>query len=228
MDSKRLTCRRGYARCGTVSELKITTGVVRADVQGTRIKPCRVELHLQPFTPAQWDRVLMIVSSQLGHVAALLGGKLPPEVVADVAEAGLLLLPGTGDIRPSCSCPDFTIPCKHAEAVCYLVATELDRDPFGLLAVRGRGRDAVLAALREMRAATVGGASWRVETDEPGCPLGIPSPRGPPLFRSRRCRRHRCHRRPREQSWMRTRGPGSISRATKTSPAGPPASSAGR
>ncbi len=170
LDSNRLSRGRGYARRGTVSDLKITTGVVRADVQGTRLKPYRVELHLRPFTPAQWDRVLEIINSQLGHVAALLDGELPPEAVADVAEAGLSLLPGPGDIRPSCSCPDVAVPCKHAAAVCYLIASELDRDPFGLLAVRGRGREAVLAALRELRAATVGEAAGRVETDEPGVP----------------------------------------------------------
>ncbi|MFL6221975.1 MAG: hypothetical protein ACJ75K_03915, partial [Actinomycetes bacterium] len=41
--------------------------------------------------------------------------------------------------------------CKHAAAVCYLVAGALDADPFSLLLLRGRRRDEVLAALRARR-----------------------------------------------------------------------------
>jgi hypothetical protein len=72
-------------------------------------------------------------------------------VVDDVRAAGLELLPSSGDIQLSCSCPDFANPCKHAAAVCYLLADELDADPFALLQLRGRGRSELLAALRERR-----------------------------------------------------------------------------
>ncbi len=73
--------------------------------------------------------------------------------------AGIDLLPGPGEIGPRCSCPDWADPCKHAAAVCYLVADVLDHDPFELFHVRGRNRDAVLAALRARRASASGGRS---------------------------------------------------------------------
>jgi uncharacterized Zn finger protein len=47
-----------------------------------------------------------------------------------------------------CSCPDWGVPCKHLAAVCYVLAEAFDDDPFQMLAWRGRGRDALLAALR--------------------------------------------------------------------------------
>ena len=47
-----------------------------------------------------------------------------------------------------CSCPDWEVPCKHLAAVCYVLAEEFDRDPFAMLAWRGKGRDELLAALR--------------------------------------------------------------------------------
>ncbi|HYV77452.1 MAG TPA: hypothetical protein VE979_04955, partial [Streptosporangiaceae bacterium] len=43
-------------------------------------------------------------------------------------------------------------PCKHLAAVCYVLAEEFDRDPFGMLAWRGKARDELLAALRLIQA----------------------------------------------------------------------------
>jgi uncharacterized Zn finger protein len=51
----------------------------------------------------------------------------------------------------SCSCPDRAVPCKHAAAVCYPMADVLDADPFALLLLRGRGRQPILAGLRQLR-----------------------------------------------------------------------------
>jgi hypothetical protein len=47
-----------------------------------------------------------------------------------------------------CSCPDWSVPCKHASAVLYVLAEAFDDDPFLVLAWRGRGREELLAALR--------------------------------------------------------------------------------
>src|SRR5205085_12591141 len=90
-------------------------------------------------------------SAKLGHAAALLDGELPPEIATDAADAGLDLLPGGGEIGPRCSCSDDADPCKHAAAVCYLVADALDADPFVLLLLHGRTRDEVLAGVRARR-----------------------------------------------------------------------------
>ena len=62
---------------------------------------------------------------------------------------GLDLLPGAGELQPRCSCPDWAAPCKHAAAVCFLVADALDADPFGVLLLRGLGREEVLAGLED-------------------------------------------------------------------------------
>jgi uncharacterized Zn finger protein len=55
-----------------------------------------------------------------------------------------------------CSCPDWEVPCKHLAAVCYVLAEEFDRDPFGMLAWRGKARDELLAALRQIQAGSAG------------------------------------------------------------------------
>ncbi|OSC47127.1 hypothetical protein B5181_42380, partial [Streptomyces sp. 4F] len=70
-----------------------------------------------------------------GHIAALLDKELPHSL----ADCGVPLLPGPGDLAPQCSCPDSGHPCKHAAALCYQTARLLDADPFVLLLLRGRG-----------------------------------------------------------------------------------------
>ena len=67
-------------------------------------------------------------------------------------EAGVALFPERGShLITSCTCPDWATPCKHAAAVCYLMAEAFDDDPFLLLAFRGREREALLAELRARR-----------------------------------------------------------------------------
>jgi uncharacterized Zn finger protein len=163
LDPNRLPRGRGYARSGAVGELTISPGEIRAAVQGSRRTPYTVQVRVRPFGSAEWERVLDVVAGQLGHTAALLDGELPPEVADDVAAAGLDLLPGPGEVGPRCSCPDWADPCKHAAAVCYLVADALDADPFALLLLRGRSKDEVLAGLRSRRRATAGAAPDGIE-----------------------------------------------------------------
>ena len=159
LDPNRLPRGRSYARSGAVGELAVAPGEITAPVQGRRARPYGVHVRVRQFDPREWDGLLDTVAAQIGHTAALLDGELPPEILEDVAAAGLDLLPGPGDLQPRCSCPDWADPCKHAAAVCYLVAEVLDTDPFALLLLRGRDREAILSALRSRR----GGASSGVE-----------------------------------------------------------------
>ena len=151
LDPNRLPRGRDYARGGSVGQLVLAPGEVRAQVQGRKTVPYEVRIRVRRFADDEWDRVLEAISAQLGHAAAMLDGELPPEVAADVAAAGLDLLPAAGEVGPRCTCPDDADPCKHSAAVCYLVADALDADPFAVLLLRGRTRGEVLAGLRARR-----------------------------------------------------------------------------
>jgi uncharacterized Zn finger protein len=151
LDQNRLPRGRTYARTGAVGEVTVAPGIISAPVQGSRATPYRVRIGVTPFTEAEWDRVLDAMAAEIGHVAALLDGELLPAIADDVRSAGVDLLPGPGDLVPRCSCPDWADPCKHAAAVCYVVADSLDEDPFGLFLMRGRSRAELLDALRARR-----------------------------------------------------------------------------
>jgi hypothetical protein len=171
LDPGRLSRGRSYARRGSVLELTVSPGEVEAAVQGSRVTPYQVTVRIRAFSGAEWDSVLDVVSAQIGRVAALLDGELPPEVIDDVHDAGLDLLPGAGEVLTHCTCPDFAVPCKHSAAVCYLIADALDDDPFALLLLRGRHKDELLASLRSRRGTTTG-ASVTPRTPPP---VGIPA-----------------------------------------------------
>jgi uncharacterized Zn finger protein len=174
LDPNRLPRGRDYAGSGAVGELVLAPGEVRARVQGRLSEPYEVRVRVRRYGEDEWDRVLGAISAQLGRAAALLDGELPPEVAADVAAAGLDLLPGSGEVGPRCTCPDDADPCKHSAAVCYLVADALDADPFVVLLLRGRTRGEVLAGLRSRRRgmeparSTAPGAAAVDEAGDPG------------------------------------------------------------
>lgn len=153
LDPNRLPRGRTYARQDKVVAMSVGMGIVRAHVQGTRPTPYVVTLNIRKFTDPEWERVLDAIASKAGHTAALLDGELEPGIVDDARSVGVELFPTAGELTLRCSCPDWAIACKHAAAVCYLVADRLDVDPFELLELRGMPRTHVMAALRSRRSA---------------------------------------------------------------------------
>ncbi|MEU6103443.1 SWIM zinc finger family protein [Streptomyces flaveolus] len=149
LDPKRLARGRGYAEQGHVDAITVTPGLVLAYVQGSRPRPYRVQVRLRTLGDADWERFLDTAAERPGHIAALLDKELPHSL----ADCGVPLLPGPGDLAPQCSCPDSGHPCKHAAALCYQTARLLDADPFVLLLLRGRGERELLDALSRLSAA---------------------------------------------------------------------------
>jgi uncharacterized Zn finger protein len=147
----RLSRGRNYARSGQVLTLDIGTGHVTATVQGSRIKPYRVKLTVDPLTTRQWRRVEEALAARAIFRARLLAGEMPAEIEDVFAACGTPLFPKSiRDLGMTCSCPDWEVPCKHLAAVCYVLAEAFDDDPFAMLAWRGKGRADLLAALRRL------------------------------------------------------------------------------
>jgi uncharacterized Zn finger protein len=145
-DGGRLARGRAYARKGQVMDFELAPGRVSGRVQGSRPEPYRVTIEIPAYDEAQWTAVTAALGSQAIYRAALLAGDMPHEIVDLFAGHELPLFPDLLDI--TCSCPDWSVPCKHGSAVLYVLAEAFDDDPFLVLAWRGRGRDELLTALR--------------------------------------------------------------------------------
>jgi uncharacterized Zn finger protein len=164
----RLTRGRRYARSGQVMDLRVASGAVSARVQGSRARAYKVRLELEPLDDAEWSAAIELMAKQAVFAARLLAGEMPDEIEGAFTEAGLSLFPrGTRDLGTACSCPDWANPCKHVAATLYILAEQFDRDPWAILAWRGRTREQVLAQMRELRGAGSPGDAARPPTCEP-------------------------------------------------------------
>lgn len=151
LDPNRLARGRTYARQGAVGALTIASGHAAARVTGKHGRYYRVDIAVRQLAPTEWDQVADAIAARAAHAAALLEGELDPAIVDDTMAVDVRLLPGAGDLRTDCSCPDWAEPCKHSAAVCYMVAAELDRDPFVLFLLRGIERDELMRLVRARR-----------------------------------------------------------------------------
>jgi uncharacterized Zn finger protein len=138
-----------YARNGSVLRLEISKGMVYAEVQGSQKSPYRVAIHLRLLNDKSWDSALEMLAEQAIYAAKLLSGQMPGDIEAVFQHVDLSLFPEKKrDIEFVCSCPDWGDPCKHSAAVYYLIAEQLDVDPFILFHMRGRQREEILQVLR--------------------------------------------------------------------------------
>jgi uncharacterized Zn finger protein len=142
---------RSYARNGQVLSIDVDKGTVEAKVQGSRPRPYEVEINVKVLSGKDWAAVVQALAGQALFAAKLLAGEMPQDVEKVFEDAGLSLFPQKlKDLETSCSCPDYSNPCKHIAAVYYLLGEEFDRDPFLLFKLRGLGREELVARLGEV------------------------------------------------------------------------------
>ncbi|OKH29176.1 SWIM zinc finger family protein [Chroogloeocystis siderophila] len=151
---KRLERARNYARQGNILGIQFEGAKVSARVQGTEPEPYHVSLFLEPFTDEQWGYVIETMSQRAIFAAKLLAGEMPPNIEEVFTANGLSLFPFTlSEVRSKCSCPDKANPCKHIGAVYYQLGDRFSEDPFVLFQLRGRTKNQIIDALRELRSA---------------------------------------------------------------------------
>ena len=148
LNSNRLPRGKSYANTGKVIEIKLDENYwVKAKVQGKRIKPYKVEIKLPRFAADQKNIIKSIIAQDPAMASELSLGRLPHTILDILKKHDLSLLPESwDDITGSCSCPDWANPCKHLAAVYYIMAGEIDKDPFMLFRLHNLEADELLQA----------------------------------------------------------------------------------
>jgi uncharacterized Zn finger protein len=160
----RLPRGRTYVRNGSVIDLQIERGQLRALVSGSEIY--QVEIDIAVAEPSRWKAICHDCAGSVGSLVELLQGKLSKHVMERVCRDGEGLFPASSDIKLSCSCPDWADMCKHVAAVLYGVGARLDAAPDLLFTLRGVDRTELVAtAGAEERITGLGAASERVLAD---------------------------------------------------------------
>ena len=125
--SNRLPRGRTYVRNGSVIDLKIGAGEVRAQVMGSSLYEVKVKVATVPAK--QWQAIGADCAGSIDSLVELLQGKLSTAVMERICTPRSGLFPAPREIEFSCSCPDWASMCKHVAAVLYGVGARLDRQP---------------------------------------------------------------------------------------------------
>jgi uncharacterized Zn finger protein len=139
----RLERGRSYLRAGSVLDLQIAAGIVKARVLGSRMYDVEVKIARVP--EARWDAVCTRCSGGIESVVDLLQGRLSKHVMAHMCSRESGLFPAPQEIRFTCTCPDWADMCKHVAAVLYGIGARLDERPQLLFALRGVDENELIA-----------------------------------------------------------------------------------
>ena len=172
-DSARLGRGRSYARNNKIKEHKITKGQITARVRGS-VNPYfgvykeplyKTTIEIKKIAAADWSKAIACLGSKASWVSKLLMNEVPDNIEEAFTQLNLHLLPhNRQDFQTSCSCPDWENPCKHIAGVYYLVASQLDLDPFLLFELRGIERSKLQLELAKSPLGKV--LSVAIETEE--------------------------------------------------------------
>jgi uncharacterized Zn finger protein len=180
-DSGRLSRGRSYARGSKVKSFEIKDGKVNAEVRGS-VNPYfgvykeplySTQIELRAISQSDWQEAIAHIASKASYISKLMLNEMPDDIEDAFIDLDLHLLPSTRkDFQTSCSCPDYSNPCKHIAGVYYLVAAQLDQDPFLLFELRGLSR----VALQKELAKTPLGMSLSAEmTQQEVAPIAVES-----------------------------------------------------
>ena len=138
----RLPRGRTYVRNGSVVDLQIERGRVRATVSGSELYTIDIEIGVLP--KKRWDAICRDCTGSIGSLVELLQGKLSKNVMERVCRAEDGLFPSPDEIELRCSCPDWADMCKHVAAALYGVGARLDAKPDLLFELRGVDRSQLI------------------------------------------------------------------------------------
>jgi hypothetical protein len=125
--ANRLPRGRTYVRNGSVIDLQIAPGEIKAMVSGSEIY--KVAVKVVPVTKARWQSICKDCAGAIDSLIELLQGRFSKGVMERVCRQKTGLFPSPDEIKLSCSCPDWAEMCKHVAAVLYGIGARIDQRP---------------------------------------------------------------------------------------------------
>lgn len=162
--SNRLPRGRTYVRNGSVIDLRIEAGEVKALVSGSSIY--KVSAKISALAPARWKALCSDCAGAIDSLVELLQARFSHGVMERMCRQQTGLFPSPKEIRFTCSCPDWASMCKHVAAVFYGIGARLDQKPELLFELRKVDHTALIAtAGADLKLGGKGPAAGRVLAD---------------------------------------------------------------
>ena len=130
----RLPRGRTYVRNGSVIDLHIERGKVRAVVSGSEVY--RVTIDIKTLAAATWTRIKTDCSRSIDSLIDLLQGRFEQAIMQRLTQRDSGLFPQPREIKMTCTCPDWAGMCKHVAATLYGIGARLDSAPELLFTLR--------------------------------------------------------------------------------------------
>ena len=135
------------ARSGRFGAVVVIAGMASAMIDPRADGAVMVQVKVTPLRDDDWEVVVPPLAGRSGHVADLEAGQLPAALVDETDELGVELLPAAADLETACECGAWAQPCTHALGLAVLLGWAVDADPWVLMLLRGRTREALLDAV---------------------------------------------------------------------------------
>lgn len=132
--ANRLPRGRTYVRNGSVIDLQIKKGTVKAQVMGSSLY--HISINVTSMPEAKWKSLARACAGKIDSLIELLQGKFSKAVMEIITRKEGGLFPKPREIEMDCSCPDSAGMCKHIAAVLYGVGSTLDVKPELLFTLR--------------------------------------------------------------------------------------------
>ncbi|MCF2634643.1 DEAD/DEAH box helicase [Prevotellamassilia timonensis] len=121
-----------------MQEIKFLGNIISAKVKGSRRTPYSETIKLPEFSSKDIDKLIKLILEQPVVLSKLFNRQLDESLAKMAEEAGMPLFPKQWkDLKMSCSCPDWAVPCKHLDAVIYKTSMEIDNNPFLVFSLHG-------------------------------------------------------------------------------------------
>lgn len=130
----RLPRGRSYIRNGSVIDLQIERGKVKALVSGSEVY--KVVIEINTLAPPLWSKIKKECAHSVKSLIDLLQGRFDRAIMERLSRRDGGLFPQPRDIKMKCSCPDWATMCKHVAATLYGVGARLDSAPELLFTLR--------------------------------------------------------------------------------------------
>ena len=130
----------------------IQPGKVSARIEEETAQAHRVEISFDKLSEETWEKILVDLSKNAYFIASLLAGKLPVEIQSLFDSYNASLCPSSlNDINITFDYNEITkmLPCVCA--LVFRLCEKLDKDPFIIFLLRGKGRDEILSRIHKYR-----------------------------------------------------------------------------